>query len=443
MKAKEILKEVLDVEQEFGRTLITMFLNPQKISDHPEEFNRPWKYAFYVVSISCLVTWFFIHWLIEDINAPKLWTTPSRVLDLSEGYQNFYENTQPLKQLLLKSFTLYLALFILFFTEKKRVPGLFKISLYVIGQTVFLTFIIQTLGVVIVRKGILSTEMVFAALVCNSLYMAYALYRLFGDGMPIRVIKISIVVAVSLLLYGWISTSAVHYVYYNVIHRSSISRGSPMTYEPEEIHPISFSIRKPAAAQSYFKVESYAPAGEIAKLLVCANSSIDSSRQWSYTVFEKVNRYSPDMAQVVMRVDSLSHRLWIVYRLPNDTNAHVEVTCLDLSGRLLFSRSQDIEADDIEVNDIDFDGKNVIVAGSARSLRQNISMGMVIKLDGSTGEKLSMLFIGNKEFGSMTSLRRVQTNSGDILFEAEIESRLLFLFKRQAKKFYRIYPNEN
>ena len=167
MKAKEILKEVLDVEQEFGRTLITMFLNPQKISDHPEEFNRPWKYAFYVVSISCLVTWFFIHWLIEDINAPKLWTTPSRVLDLSEGYQNFYENTQPLKQLLLKSFTLYLALFILFFTERKREPGLFKISLYVIGQTVFLTFIIQTLGVVIVRKGILSTEMVFAALVCN------------------------------------------------------------------------------------------------------------------------------------------------------------------------------------------------------------------------------------------------------------------------------------
>ena len=98
---------------------------------------------------------------------------------------------------------------------------------------------------------------------------------------------------------------------------------------------------------------------------------------------------------------------------------------------------------DYEVNDIDFDGKNVIVAGSARSLRQNISMGMVIKLDCNTGEKLSMLFIGNKEFGSMTSLRRVQTNSGDILFEAEIESRLLFLFKRKAKKFYRIYPNEN
>ena len=123
MKIKEILKEVFDVDNEFGRTFVTMFLNPRKVVDHPDQFNRPWKYAFYVVSISCLVTWFFIHWLLDDINVPKLWSIPGRVLELDMGYQNFYENTQPAKQLLLKSFTLYVALFILFFKDRERKSG--------------------------------------------------------------------------------------------------------------------------------------------------------------------------------------------------------------------------------------------------------------------------------------------------------------------------------
>lgn len=438
MQVKEILKEAFDVDQGFGRTFLTMFLNPRKVIDHPDKFNRPWKYAFYVVSISCLVTWFFIHWLLDDLNDLKLWAIPGHVLNLDMGYQNFYENTQPLKQLLLKSFTLYIALFILFFKDRKRKSGLFTICLYVIGQTLFITFILQTLGIVILRKGILSQEIVFIAVVSNCLYMAYALYRLFDDRKSIRIAKISIAVALSLILYSWISTRTVHYAYYNIIHRSDISWGFPKVNEPTEIHSGNFFVRRPIEDQSYFKIESYAPAGEIAKLFVYGYSHIDSSRKWTYTFFEKINRYSPEMAQVVTGIDSSSHRLWIVYRLPNDLNSHLEVNCLDMNGRLLFSRSVDTGADDIEVNDIDFDGKNVIVVGSARSMRDNLSTGMVIKLDGSTGKKSGILFIGEKQFASTTSLRRVQVNDDSILVEADNESRLLFLFKRKTKKFYKI-----
>ena len=439
MKIKEILKEVFDVDNEFGRTFVTMFLNPRKVVDHPDQFNRPWKYAFYVVSISCLVTWFFIHWLLDDINVPKLWSIPGRVLELDMGYQNFYENTQPAKQLLLKSFTLYVALFILFFKDRERKSGhLYAICLYVIGNTLFITFILQTLGIVILRKGILSQEIVFIAVVSNSLYMAYALYKLFDGGKTIRIAKITVAVAVSLLLYSWISTRTVHYVYYNLMHRPEISWGFSKINEPEEIHSDNFSVRRPMESQSYFKIESYAPAGEIAKLFVCGYSLIDSTRKWTYACFEKVNRYSPDIAQVVIGIDSSSHRLWIVYRLPNDLNSRVEVNCLDLDGRLLFSRSVDTGADDIEVNDIDIDGKNVIVAGSARSLRNNLSTGMVIRLDGSTGEKSWISFIGSQQFGSMTSFRRIEVLGDSILVEADTESRLLSLFKRKTKKFYKV-----
>jgi hypothetical protein len=45
------------------------------------------------------------------------------MLELLSGYQNFYENTQPLKRLVFGSVAYYVALTIFLFSERSRLPG--------------------------------------------------------------------------------------------------------------------------------------------------------------------------------------------------------------------------------------------------------------------------------------------------------------------------------
>src|SRR5579859_4129236 len=120
MSKKEIVREVLDLDHGIVSTFLLLFSDPKKVVTNPDKFTKPWKYATYVTSISCLFTWFVIHYFIDVQDEESFWLVPKRMLELATGYQSFYENTQPLKRLVLGALSLYVAMLIFLFKERNQ-----------------------------------------------------------------------------------------------------------------------------------------------------------------------------------------------------------------------------------------------------------------------------------------------------------------------------------
>src|SRR5579859_7556342 len=152
MSKKEIVREVLDLDHGIVSTFLLLFSDPKKVVTNPDKFTRPWKYATYVVSVSCLFIWFVIHSFVDAQDEASFSSVPKRMLELLTGYQSFYENTQPLKRLVLGAAAFYTGLTIFLFKERKQPPGFVTISLYLIGHSVFIVFVLQSLGVALVGR---------------------------------------------------------------------------------------------------------------------------------------------------------------------------------------------------------------------------------------------------------------------------------------------------
>src|SRR5258708_6835355 len=203
MKTKEILHETLDIDHGLFETFLTLFSDPKKVVTHPELFTKPWKYATYIVTISCLLTWFFIHLIVDPIEQASFWNVPKRVLELSSGYAAFYENIQPLKRLLIHAIALYATLGLIFYKQRKS-PSLNAVSLYLVGHSVFLQFIFQSIGIIILRKGMLSESnmMPFIGGATNIIYLLYALIKTYGQNWSLGLL-IPFVIAIEMAICGF------------------------------------------------------------------------------------------------------------------------------------------------------------------------------------------------------------------------------------------------
>jgi hypothetical protein len=450
MGKKEIVSEALDWDQGIVPTFITLFSNPERVVMNPNKFTRPWKYATYVVSISCLFTWFLIHSFVETQDPALFWLTPRRMLELLTGYQNFYENTQPLKRLVLGAAAFYIALTIFLFKERKRMPGFFTVSMYLIGHSVFIVFILQTVGAMIVGRWN-SNVVIFIGIVTHVLYLSYATIRILGKlKWAAMLFKGLGIFVVQFTLYNASSTRLVHAAYYGMLHRSEmIFRTMPeddigfaekaidTPNEKETTRPDLFTKEVIVDSLRIVSECSHPSQQEVAKITLRCFSK--SAERWSVVIFEKINRYSPDPSEVLMKVDSASRSVFSFYRIANDSNSTIQIASVDIvSGKLNYITSLQPLADDVHLRDVAINLSSVYLVGSTQYKFNNFDLGMIAKIDKPTGKIISLQQLGSTSFASWTSIQQMKILPKEIQLVVKRDYKWMFLINKSSWSMWTI-----
>ena len=465
MKPREILHDTLDIDHGLFETFLTLFTDPKKVVTHSELFTKPWKYATYVVTISCLLTWFFIHLIVDPTEQAAFWNVPRRVLELSNGYAAFYENTQPLKRLLIHAIGLYVVL-ILLFNKQRKSPSLNAVSLYLIGHSVFLQFIFQSIGIIFLRKGMLSESnvMPFIGGATHITYLLYALIRIYGQSWA-RGLLIPLVIAIEMVIYGFTSTRLQHIFYYSFLNRDKMHFTLERTMVPGSIEtpyvlpvsemdnfrdkpfidlPNKDSLKRNSMSDDLhhmigqvsvfdsllFVTDYYMPTrDEIAKISVRCFSTPHFLPQWTNTIFEKMNRYSPDTVETFLRIDPPTQTVFTSYRIPNDSNARISIASMDVrSGRLNYNTTLELKGDDIHVYGIAMDHSFVYLCGSARDILNNFELGVILKINKLSGKIQDTKYLGDDSFSSSTKFKGIKVLPGRIEILVNHDYKRLFLF---------------
>ena len=462
MKTKEILHDTLDIDHGLFETFLTLFADPKKVVTHPELFTKPWKYATYVVTISCLLTWFFIHLIVDPAEQVAIWNVPKRILELSNGYAAFYENIQPLKRLLIHAIGLYVVL-ILLFNKQRKSPSLNAVCLYLIGHSVFLQFIFQSIGIIILRKGMLSESSVMAVIggATHISYLTYTLIRIYGQNWA-RVLLIPLVISIEMGIYGFTSTRLQHLVYYSFFNRDKMHFTLEKTIVPGLIEtsyvlPVSEmdnfgnepfinldSLGRKSMSDDLhhmigqvsvfdsllFITDYYMPTrDEIAKISIHCFSTPHFLPQWTTTIFEKANRYSPDTVEAFLRIDPPTQTVFTSYRIPNDNNARISFASMDVrSGRLNYNTTLELKGDDIHVYGIAMDQAFVYLCGSSRDILDNFELGVILKIDKLSGKIHDTKYLGDDSFYSSTKFKGIKVLSDRIEILVKHNYKRVFFF---------------
>lgn len=469
MKAKEILHDTLDIDHGLFETFFTLFSDPKKVVTHPELFTKPWKYATYVVTISCLLTWFFIHLIVDPMEQAAFWNVPKRVLELSNGYAAFYENIQPLKRLLIHAIALYATLSLLFYKQRKS-PTINAVSLYLVGHSVFLQFILQSFGIIILRKGMLSESNVMPVIgaITNITYLLYALTRIYGQSWARRLL-IPLVITIEMVIYGFTSTRLQHLFYYSIFNRDKMQFTLEKTIAPDSLET-SFVLadskknnfgdesfinlpdkdtirRKPMSDDRHhivsqvavfdsllFTTDCYIPTGnEIATISIRCFSGSQFLPQWTAAIFEKVNRYSPDTVETFLRIDRITQTVFTSYRIPNDSNARISIASMDVrSGRLNYNTTLELKGDDIHVYGVAMDSAFVYLCGSVKDVLNNFELGVILKIDKMSGRVQDINYWGDDSFSSSTKFKGINV----------LPDKIEILVKRDYKRFFLFHTYE-
>jgi hypothetical protein len=465
MKTKKILHDALDIDHGLLQTFLALFSDPKKVVTHPELFTGPWKYATYVVSISCLLTWFFIHLIVDPAEQTAFWNVPRRVAELTTGYAAFYENIQPLKRLLIHSLAIYFALSLLLYKQRKF-SSFLAVSLYLIGHSVFLQFIFQSIGILILRKGMLSEGNLMPTIgfITNVAYLLYALLRIYGQNWTNRLI-IPVVITVEMVIYGFTSTRLQHFLFYSIFNRDKlhftleksadldsrtialVPRDSNLNdFKDESLISLSNThsmVRESRREDGYHIVGELAvfdssllvadgdvpTADEISKISVRSLVIPQLSPRWATPIFEKINRYSPDAAETFLKIDTLTQTVFSSYRIPNDSNSTISLESVDVrTGRLNYSTTLKINADDIHIYGIAMDAASLYLCGSARDILNNFELGVILKIDKRGGRIQKVNYWGDRSFSASTKFKGIKIRDNKIDILVAHDYRRLFLF---------------
>lgn len=440
MGKKEIVTEALDWDRGLLPTFLTLFSDPAKVVMNPDTYARPWKYATYVVSISCLFTWFVIHSFVESQDQALFWLVPRRMLELLSGYQNFYENTQPLKRLVLGAAAFYVALTIFLFTEKKRMPGFLTMSLYLIGHSVFIVFIVQSVGMLFVRQWN-SNVISLLGTVTHIVYLTYATIRILGKLKWTTILWKGLgIFVVQFTLYNASATRLIYHTYYGLLHRSEmIVRDVPSSPveaketvidRPVEEKSTAAFIKEQHLDSLKIVLECTHPSGkEVAKIIL--RGYTHAELKWTAVIFEKINRYSPDPAEVLIKIDSTSRHVFAAYRIANDSNATVQLASVNgVSGEVNYITSLQPSADDVHLKDMVVDSSTVYLAGSTQYKFNNYDLGMVARVDKRSGKIMRVMQLGNTSFTSWTSVEKIKIMPRAIELVMKRDYRWWFLFNK-------------
>lgn len=442
MGKKEFVKEALDWDQGIVTTFLTLFSAPEKVVNNPQAFTRPWKYATYVVSVSCVFTWFLIHSFVETQDPSSFWLTPRRMLELLDGYQNFYENTQPLKRLILGAIAFYMSLTIFLFAKRKSMPGFLAISLYLIGHSVFIMFVLQSIGVMIIGRWN-SNVVTLIAIVTQATYLTYAIIRILGKLKWTTILFKGVgIFVIQFTLYNASATRFVHGAYYGILHhRDMIFQAPHVSTAQYEEEVISGPIEKEAVPADPFVKEvrvdsltivsecSHPSPQEVARITLRCFSK--TNLHWSVVLFEKINRYSPDPADVLIRVDTTLRRVFAVYRIANDSNATVHVAAVDVAtGKMVSTTSVSLSADDVHVYDVAVDSSFLYLGGSAQYKRDNFDLALLVKLDKQSGRVVKVNQMGSTSFASWTSIQHVNVMPGQLQCVVKRDFKWMFLINK-------------
>ena len=460
LKVKKFLQATFDIDQSLFKTFLTLFTDPRSVVAQPNVFMKPWKYATYVVSISCLIYWFAIR-ILDDPNEHQiLWAVPKRLLNLEIGHTNFYETTQPLKRLILGVAGFYIGFLVVAFKERKR---LVTISLYLIGTSVFTAFIFQALGMFILREGIWTNIDALIGVLTHLAYLSYAGVRVLQPQQWAGFLKVPVVFAIYYLIYPPSSTFLVHTLYYDVL-----SRGHRLyQINPEDVGSIRYDRIKAlpentteADAQIRLQLERGATfgnlshhsfgriisvdsiwvaieyvgsAGEVSKVFA-SSFSPTFERMWSTQIFEKINRYSPDPHRIYLKANSTGEAIVACYRLPNDINSTLQLSSIVLSsGTVKYSKALDFKVDDFEVEDIELDSSNIYLCGIAQEPFKERGLGMLVRVDLASGDMRRIRFIGEPSFASWTTFDEMKVSKSRIELTVKHDYKRFIYFRRDER----------
>ena len=455
LRVKEFLHETFDIDQSLSKTFLTLFTDPRKVVTRPDVFMKPWRYATYVVSISCLIYWFAIRMLDDPNEHQILWAVPRRLLDLEIGHTNFYETTQPLKRLILGVAGFYIALLVVFFKERK---GLMTISLYLTGHSVFTTFIIQTFRIVILRGGTMTNGDALIGVVTHLIYLSYAGIRVFQPKAWVGLVQVPAVFVIYYLLYSSTSTFFVATLYYDVLARhhrlyeikpeSNVQIYHEVIKVPTEDTTEILMRRRlemNSAANTpdnsfgsivdidsiLLAVEYVASEGEISKASVASFSSA-FERKWTVAIFEKSNRYSPDPRGIHLKVDSAGATAIVCYRIPNDINSTLKMCSINIAtGVVNYCKSFDFKVDDFEVQDVALDQSTIYVCGMAQDQFRNNGLGMLARFDLAGGKMQRVSFIGEPSFASWTMFDKMKVRKSEIELTVKHDYKRFIYFRTE------------
>lgn len=416
---RELVHEVLDLDQGFFRTFVSLFVNPRQVLDHPQVYTKPWKYATVVVSVACLFTWLVVHNLVDRENAELFWSMPKRLLELSSGYQVFYENTQPLKRLVVGMLAFTSALYLFLYAERHRPPGLWKTSLYLIGHAVSLAFLVQTVATAIFGDW-WGNQATLIGVVTYSIYLWYATMSIFVPFHWSHIFRGLGIMVLTYLLYTGSTTRFQHWIYFDVLHRTELpfpsasADGLPYEERPT-LSPI--TVVDAEAFTQEIRIDSLRtlidmshPAGkQISRITVSGFVPNAPGPLWSVVIFEKINRYSPTPRSVKAVADPVTHQLFVSYRIANDSTATLESTAIDLrNGQRRFSVQIRLPADDVQLQGVAVDSAHFYLCGSTLYQRGNYTLGLLAKVDRQSGEVVSLKQLGQASFASYTSFDQLQ-----------------------------------
>jgi hypothetical protein len=154
--------------------------------------------------------------------------------------------------------------------------------------------------------------------------------------------------------------------------------------------------------------------------------------RWSSPIFIKENRYSPDSLELLLRIDTLSQTAFVAYRISNDSSASIRVAAFDAySGKSIFVTSVQPNSDDVHLYDMAIDESHVYLCGSAQSLFQNLTLGLLIKLEKSSGELRTQNYLGRSAFRSVTRFRKIHLVANKINLTVDSEYKWLITFDKK------------
>ncbi len=457
MKFKEIIHDIFDIDRSLAKTFVTLFVNPKEVIDNPGRYMKPWHYATYVVTISSLMFWTVIHLLGDPTENHLLWAMPERVLNLTNGNLHFYENTQPLKRLLLGAFAFYIGILVAFYNNRK---SLFTIALYLTGQSVFLVFIVQSMRMIILGGGVLNSGDSITGILTHGIYLTYAAMNVFRPKWWVMAPKVILVTIIYYGIYPIISSLGIHNIYYQVLNGNAnfydprpdyvslVSRvqtteikenGGANTFDHSHLKHLQEgpSQKSPYALGQWVSHDSLqlaiqflAPLGEVSEVFVSCHSNKDLHQKWSTNIFKKVDRYSPDSSRIFLRLDSAHKTVLAFYRISNNRNSTIRVTAIDIrTGTVNYRKDIDVQADDLSLNDVAVDEDDIYLCGGVSNLYGKFGLGFVIRLDPATGEVKARRLIGETNFSSLTSFEHMKIVNNKLVLTTSRDYKRLMYFR--------------
>jgi hypothetical protein len=445
---KKVIHELLAEDRGVLSTFLTLFSDPKKVITQSELYTKPWKYATYVATVSCLVTWFVIHNFGSETDEASFWLLPKRMLELNTSYQNYYENTQPLKRLIFGAIGFYVSLMI-FFYKKRNEHGHIKTSLYLYGHTVFILFLLQTFSFMTnapPNVGVFFTTLTMAV------YLFYSVTRAFDERLSSVILRGVGALLVTFTIYSGCSFFFTPFVYYKILHsrqqlfqlrsETNINYYEEPTSAPE-VNRISDTFKKEVKLDSLtIVVESiHSSQKEISATWIRCLSK--SRELWSSQIFVKTNRYSPDPRGIFLRVDSLSHVAFACYRISNDSNSSIQVLAFDMhTGKPMFTTSVQPHADDVHIKDVAIDESSIYLCGTVQSKFEQRDLGLLVRIDKQSGRIVAEKFLGSPSYGSFSSFEQIDLQPQKISLLMNRQHRWMFAFSRSSWSRWAIDKSE-